>query len=54
MNVEVVRNVVTPVAVRRRKRRVEPDPVDAEPAQIVQTPAQAGEIADAVAVRVRK
>ena len=54
MDVEVVRDVIAPVAVRRGERRVEPDAVDAEPVQVVQTSAQTDEVADAVAVRVRK
>src|SRR2546430_3750871 len=54
MDVEVVRDVIAPVAVRRGERRVEPDAVDAEPVQVVPTSAQTDEGADAVAVRVRK
>jgi hypothetical protein len=54
MDVEVVRDVIAPVAVRRGEGRVEPDAVDAEPVHVVQTPAQTGEVANAVAVRVRE
>ena len=54
MNVAVVRHVVPPVSVRRRHRRVQPDPVDAEPLEVVEPRRQAGQVADAVAVRVRE
>jgi hypothetical protein len=52
VDVEVVRNVVTPVAVGRREGRIEPDAVDAEPVQVLQPLAQTGKVADAVTVRV--
>jgi hypothetical protein len=52
VDVAVVGDVVAPVGVRRRVDRVQPDAVDAEPREVVELVDQAGEIADAVAVRV--
>jgi hypothetical protein len=51
---EVVGDVVAVVDVRARKGRAQPDRVDAEPRQVVELRANAGEVADAVAVRVRE
>src|SRR5581483_6208786 len=52
MHRRVVRDVVAPVDVRARMDRAEPERVDAEPAQVVELRRDAGEITDAVAVRV--
>ena len=48
----VVGDVVAPVLVGRRRDRIEPDAVDAEPLQVVEPGDDAAQIADAVAVRV--
>ena len=52
VDVEVVADVVAVVGLRRRVARVEPDRVDAQIGEVWQSAADAGEIADAVAVRV--
>ena len=52
VHVGVVGDVVTPVDVRRRVDRVEPDSVDAQPFEVVQLRGQAVEVAHAVAVSV--
>ena len=41
-----VRDVVAPVRVGRRRDRREPDPVDAEPLEMVEMPDEAGKVAD--------
>ena len=52
VDVPVIGDVVTRVRHRRRVPRVEPDRVDAEPSQVGQVRAHAGEIADPVPVPV--
>ena len=52
MDSEVVRDVVAPVDVRRGVNRVEPDPVDPEPLEVVEPGDDPGEVADPVAVGV--
>jgi hypothetical protein len=52
VHVRVVGDVVAPVRIRRRERRVEPDAVDAEPLEIVEPIDNAAQVADPVAVRV--
>jgi hypothetical protein len=52
MDARVIRDVVAPVLVRRREGRVEPDPVDAEPLEIVELVDQPEKVAVAVPVRV--
>ena len=52
VDVAVVRDVVSPVALRARKDRAEPHRVDAEVAQIVEPRDRAGQVADSVAVSV--
>src|SRR6266511_2675022 len=54
MDVAVVGDVIAPVGVRRGHDRVQPDAVDAEPLEVVEPVDDAGEIADAVTVRVEK
>ena len=54
MDVEVVGDVVAPVDVRARKRRTEPDRVDAEPREVVEPARHTGQITDPVAVRIRE
>ena len=54
MDVAVVRDVVAPVVVRRRHRRVEPDPVDPEPLEVVEPVDDPAQVADPVAVGVRE
>ncbi len=48
----VVRDVVSPVDVRRGVDRVQPDPVDAEPLEVLELSGDPAEIPDPVAVRV--
>ena len=48
----VVGDVVAPVVVRRGHRRVEPDAVDPEPLEVVESRDDAAQIADSVAVGV--
>jgi len=50
----VVGDVVSVVAVRRGLRRREPDRIDAEALEMVEARAEAGEVADSVAVRVHE
>ena len=45
VDVDVVGDVVAPVRVRRRHDRVEPDPVDAEPREIVEPVGEARQVA---------
>ena len=52
LDVEVVGDVVAVIDLRRRVARVEPDRVDAEIGEVRQAAADAGEITDAVVVRV--
>jgi hypothetical protein len=52
LDVEVVGDVVPVIGLRRWVARVEPDRVDAEIGEVRQAAADAGEIADAVVVRV--
>src|SRR5581483_3706879 len=52
MNVLVVGDVVAPVLVRGRVDRVEPEPGDTEPLEVVEPVDDPGEVADAVGVRV--
>ena len=54
LDVEVVGDVVPVVGLRRRVARVEPDRIDAEIGEVGQAAADAGEVADAVVVRVRE
>ena len=54
MDIEVVGDVVSPVDVRARMNRAQPDRVDAEPRQMVELRRDAGEVAGAVPVRVRE
>jgi hypothetical protein len=51
MNVVIVGDVVTPIAVRRRKGRAEPHGVDAEPLEVVELRDQPLQVAAAVGVR---
>ena len=48
----IVRDVVAAVSKRRRVERQQPEAVDAEPVQVVELLDDAGDIPDAVAVRV--
>src|SRR5262245_22183047 len=48
----VIGDVVSPIFVRRRMDRREPDRVDTEPGEMVELPGDAAEVADAVTVRV--
>ena len=50
----VIADVVAPVVVRRRHRRIQPDPVDPEPLQVVEPVGDAPQVADPVAVGVRE
>ena len=52
LDAEVVGDVVAVIGLRRRVARVEPDRVDAEIGEVRQATADAGEVADAVVVRV--
>jgi len=52
IDVDVVRDVVTVIHPRRRIERCQPDPVDAQVAQVGQARADPPEIADAVAVGI--
>ena len=52
LDVEVVGDVVPVVGLRRRVARIEPDRIDAEIGEVGQAAADAGEVADAVVVRV--
>jgi hypothetical protein len=52
IDVAVVGDVVAEVGHRRRIERAQPDRIDAEPHQVVEPPADAGQVADAVAVAV--
>ena len=52
LDVEVVGDVVPVIGLRRRVARVQPDRVDAEIGEVRQAAADAGEITDAVVVRV--
>ena len=52
IDVDVIRDVVTPVVVRRHHDRVEPDRVDAQPLEVVEALRDAPQITDAVGVRV--
>ena len=54
MHVAIVGDVVAPIGVRRRVDRVEPDPTDAEPPEVIEPVDDAGEVADPVAVRIRE
>ena len=54
VDAEIVRDVISPVAVRRGEGRIEPDAVDAEPVEIVQSCTKPNEVPDAVVVRVRE
>jgi predicted secreted protein len=49
---EVVRDVVAEVRLRAVEERRDPEGLDAEIVQVIEAPGDAGEIADAVAVRV--
>ena len=48
----VIRNVVTPVAIGRRVNGREPDRVDAERGDVIESGDQPREIADAVVIRI--
>jgi hypothetical protein len=48
----VVGDVVAPVLVGRGRDGIEPDAVDTEPLQVIETRRDAAQVADAVAVRV--
>ena len=50
----VVGHVVAPVVVRRGHRRVQPDPVDIQPREMIQARANSLQIADSVVVGVRE
>ena len=50
----VVGDVVAPVVVRRGERRVEPEPVDPQPLEVIEARHDAPQVADPVAVRVRE
>ncbi|HEX4745370.1 MAG TPA: hypothetical protein VFU99_00675 [Gaiellaceae bacterium] len=52
VDADVVRDVVAPVDVRRGVNRIQPDPVDAQPLDVLESLGDAGEVSDAVAVRV--
>jgi len=54
MDRPVVGNVVAPIRVGRRHRRVQPDPVDSEPRKIVQPFDDPLQVADPVAVGVHE
>ena len=54
MDARVVGHVVAPVDVRRGKDRAQPDAVDAEPLEVLEPLHDPGQVADAVAVRVRE
>src|SRR5580698_9624586 len=53
MHAQVVGDVVTPVLVRGRHRRRQPDAVDAKPGKVVEPLDDAGQVAVAVAVGVQ-
>ncbi len=52
VDVVILGDVVSVIAQRRRIEREQPDSLDAELAQVVQSRSQADEVADPVAVRV--
>ena len=53
MDAAVVGDVVAPVVVGRRHRRVEPDAIDAEPLEMVEALDYAPQVADPVAIGIR-
>jgi hypothetical protein len=53
VDVAVVRDVVAPVLVRGRVDRVQPEPGDAEPLEVLELAADPLEVTDAVAVGIR-
>ena len=54
LNVPVVGDVVSPVLVRRDRDRRQPQHVDPQPLQILELLDDAGQVADAVGVRIRE
>jgi hypothetical protein len=54
MHVPVVGDVIPPIPIRGRRGRGEPDPVHAEPLEVVQVVDHALQVADPVAVGVRE
>jgi len=54
VNVAIVRDVVSPVALRTREKRAEPHGVDAERSQIVETCSRTRQVSDAVTIAVGK
>ena len=51
-DVEVVGDVVSPIAVGARVNRVQPDRIDTEPREVIEAHRHAVEVTDAVAVAV--
>jgi hypothetical protein len=54
VHVAVVGDVVAPVLVRRREGGVQPDAVDTEPLEVVETIAEPDQVSDPVVRRVRE